>query len=135
VLLLALAAFWLLLTLTDEASGGLTPIHLAVTIYWGVMGLATVLSPVRGAALAGLTKLTLNVLLFALVARVARHPQRRNGLVLAYLLTTLPVSIYGLRQYFSAPPPWPPGWMSIPPWRTPPGSIAFWGTRIYWRGI
>ena len=54
VLLLALAAFWLLLTVTDEAGGGLTPIHLAVTIYWGVMGLATVLSPVRGAALAGL---------------------------------------------------------------------------------
>jgi putative inorganic carbon (HCO3(-)) transporter len=123
VLLLALAAFWLLLTVTDEAGGGLTPIHLAVTIYWGVMGLATVLSPVRGAALAGLIKLTLNLLLFALVARVARHPQRRNGLVLAYLLTTLPVSVYGLRQYFF-------GATALATWVDVNSSLAD-ATRVY----
>ena len=64
VLLVACSAFWWLLTLTDEAGEGLTPIHLVVMAYWGVMVLATALSPVRGAAIAGLIKLTLNVLLF-----------------------------------------------------------------------
>jgi putative inorganic carbon (HCO3(-)) transporter len=123
VLLLAVAALWLLLTVTDEAGGGLTPIHLTVAIYWGVMGLATVLSPVRGAALAGLIKLTLNLLLFALVARVARHPRRRNGLVLAYLLTTLPVSVYGLRQYFF-------GATALATWMDVNSSLAD-ATRVY----
>ncbi|HIK43517.1 MAG TPA: putative bicarbonate transporter, IctB family [Leptolyngbyaceae cyanobacterium M65_K2018_010] len=100
VLLMAVAAFWLLLTLTDEAGVGLTPIHITVAVFWGVMGLATALSPVRGAAVSGLIKLTLNLLLFLLIARVARHPRARGWLILAYILTTLPVSIYGLRQYF-----------------------------------
>lgn len=100
VLLLAAAAFWVLLTLTDEAGAGLTPIHITVAVYWGVMVLATGLSPVRGAAISGLIKLTLNLLLFLLIARVARQPRARTLLILAYILTTLPVSIYGLRQYF-----------------------------------
>ena len=123
VLLMAVAAFWFLLTVTDEAEGGLTPIHLAVAIYWGVMGVATVLSPVRGAALVGLSKLTLNLLLFAMVARVARHSQRRNWLVLAYLLTTLPVSIYGLRQYFF-------GATALATWVDVNSSLAD-ATRVY----
>ncbi len=100
VLLLAAAALWLLLTVTDEAGAGITPVHITVAVYWGVMVLATALSPVRGAAVSGLIKLTLNLLLFLLMARVARHPKARNLLVLAYILTTLPVSVYGLRQYF-----------------------------------
>jgi putative inorganic carbon (HCO3(-)) transporter len=100
VLLLAAAAFWALLTVSDEATAGLTPIHIAVAMYWGVMVLATALSPVRGAAVSGLIKLTLNILLFLLMARVARQPRARGLLILAYILTTLPVSIYGLRQYF-----------------------------------
>jgi putative inorganic carbon (HCO3(-)) transporter len=123
VLLMAVAAFWFLLTVTDEAGGGLTPVHLAVAIYWGVMGVATVLSPVRGAALVGLSKLTLNLLLFAMVARVARHSQRRNWLVLAYLLTTLPVSIYGLRQYFF-------GATALATWVDVNSSLAD-ATRVY----
>ena len=99
LLLAAIAAFWVLLTLTDEASDGLTPIHLTVALYWSVMALATLLSPVRAAALTGLIKLSLNMMLFLLITRVARRPQARNLLVLAYFLTALPVSIYGLRQY------------------------------------
>lgn len=99
LLLAAIAAFWLLLTLTDEASDGLTPIHLTVALYWSVMALATLLSPVRAAALTGLIKLSLNMMLFLLITRVARRPRPRNLLVLAYFLTVLPVSIYGLRQY------------------------------------
>jgi putative inorganic carbon (HCO3(-)) transporter len=100
VLLMAAAAFWLLLTLTDEAGAGITPVHVTVAVYWGVLVLATALSPVRGAAVSGLIKLTLNLLLFLLMARVARRPRARSLLVLAYILTTLPVSVYGLRQYF-----------------------------------
>ncbi|MGF1566972.1 MAG: IctB family putative bicarbonate transporter [Nodosilinea sp.] len=100
VLLLAVAAFWALLTLTDEAGTGITPVHIMVVVFWGVMALATALSPVRAAALSGLIKLTLNVLLFMLIARVLRHPRARTLMVLAYILTSLPVSIYGLRQYF-----------------------------------
>ncbi|MBE9136241.1 putative bicarbonate transporter, IctB family [Nodosilinea sp. LEGE 07088] len=100
VLLLAVAALWVLLTLTDEAGSGMTPLHIAVAIFWGVMVLATALSPVRGAALSGLIKLSLNLLLFLLVARVAQRPRARGLLILAYILTTLPVAVYGLRQYF-----------------------------------
>ncbi len=100
VLLLAAAAFWALLTVTDEAGAGLSPVHIAVAVYWGVMLLATALSPVRAAAVSGLIKLTLNILLFLLTARVARQPRARGLLILGYILTTLPVAIYGLRQYF-----------------------------------
>ena len=100
VLLLAAAAFWVLLTVTDEAGSGLSPVHIAVAVYWGVMLLATALSPVRAAAVSGLVKLTLNILLFLLIARVARQPRARGLLILGYILTTLPVAIYGLRQYF-----------------------------------
>lgn len=100
VLLLAAAALWALLTVTDEAGAGLSPVHIAVAVYWGIMLLATALSPVRSAALAGLIKLTLNMLLFLLIARVARRPRARGLLILAYILTTLPVAVYGLRQYF-----------------------------------
>jgi putative inorganic carbon (HCO3(-)) transporter len=54
VLMLAAAAgFGGLLTLTDEAQGGITPIHVLVAVYWGVMVLATALSPVRGLPLVG----------------------------------------------------------------------------------
>lgn len=100
VLLVAAAAFWLLLTLTDEAGVGMTPVHIPVVVFWGTMVLATAFSPVRGAALSGLIKLSLNILLFLLIARVARQPRARTLLISAYLFTTLPVAIYGLRQYF-----------------------------------
>lgn len=100
VLLLAAAAFWVLLTLTDEAGVGMTPVHVTVATFWGAMALATAFSPVRGAAISGLIKLTLNILLFLLIARVSRQPRARSLLISAYLFTTLPVAIYGLRQYF-----------------------------------
>jgi putative inorganic carbon (HCO3(-)) transporter len=58
-----------------------------------------------------------------MVARVARHSQRRNWLVLAYLLTTLPVSIYGLRQYFF-------GATALATWVDVNSSLAD-ATRVY----
>lgn len=123
VLLLACAAWWILLTLTDEAGDGLTPIHLMVTLYWGTMGVATVLSPVKTAAIAGLIKLTLNILLFLLMARSLRDPRLRHGLIAVYLLTTLIVSVYGLRQWFF-------GAEALATWVDPTSSSAG-TTRVY----
>ncbi|MBD3883377.1 putative bicarbonate transporter, IctB family [Phormidium tenue FACHB-886] len=102
VLLTACAAFWVLLTLSDDAETGTiaTPIHLLVLLYWSVATVATALSPVRTAALEGWSKLTLYLLLFALLARVLRSPRIRSALILVYLLTALLVSVVGLRQWF-----------------------------------
>ncbi|MDB9527737.1 IctB family putative bicarbonate transporter [Oscillatoria sp. CS-180] len=123
VLLLACAAFWFLLTLSDEASEGLTPIHLVVIVYWGIMLLATALSPVRAAAISGLIKLTLNVLLFLLMARVLRRPRLRTSLVTVYLLTSLVVSVVGLRQWFF-------GAEDLATWVDPTSNFAG-TTRVY----
>ena len=123
VMLLACSALWLLLTLTDEAGEGLTPIHLVVMAYWGVMVLATALSPVRGAAIAGLIKLTLNILLFLLMARVLRRPRLRTSLIAVYLLTALVVSVFGLRQWFF-------GAEALATWVDPTSNLAG-TTRVY----
>lgn len=123
VLLLACSAFWVLLTVSDEAGEGLTPIHLLVVLYGGVMVLATALSPVKAAAVAGLIKLTLNILLFLLMARVLRRPSLRTGLVSVYLLTALVVSVYGLRQWFF-------GADALATWTDPTSNLAD-TTRVY----
>ncbi|HEY9614552.1 MAG TPA: putative bicarbonate transporter, IctB family, partial [Allocoleopsis sp.] len=106
VLLLAAAAFWVLLTLSDEAGqqrefhSKVTPIHLLVLLYWGISVVATALSPVKKAAATGLGKLTLYFLLFALMARVLRSPSLRSWLIALFLHVSLIVSVYGLRQWF-----------------------------------
>ena len=123
VLLLACGAWWVLLTVTDEAGEGLTPIHLLVALYWGVMVLATAVSPVKAAAISGLIKLTLNLLLFLLMARVLRRPRLRTGLVTAYLLTALIVSVYGMRQWFF-------GAEALATWVDPTSNLAG-TTRVY----
>lgn len=107
VLLFAGACFWVLLTLSDEAGHSqgyaptLTPIHLVVLLYWGVATVSTALSPVKMAALSGLIKLTLYLLMFALVARIVRSPRLRSWLITVYLYTALIVSVYGLQQWYS----------------------------------
>ncbi|MBD2256147.1 IctB family putative bicarbonate transporter [Pseudanabaena sp. FACHB-2040] len=123
ILMMAAGALWVLLTLTDEAGEGLTPIHLMVILFWGVMALATAISPVKAAALQGLVKLTLNLLVFLLMARVLRRSQARNWLVLALLLTSLPVAGYGLRQYFF-------GAAALATWVDPLSASAT-ATRVY----
>jgi putative inorganic carbon (HCO3(-)) transporter len=105
ILLFACGAFWVLLTLSDETvSLGLplkvTPIHLLVLLYWGIATVATALSPVKNAAAAGLGKLTLYLLLFALLARVLRVSRIRSWMMTLFLHISLIVSIYGLRQWF-----------------------------------
>lgn len=111
VLLFAGAAFWVLLTLSDETvypqrssqqglSLRVTPIHLVVLLYWGIAIVATALSPVKMAAAQGLVKLTLYLLFFALMARILRSPRLRSWLITLFLLISLIVSVYGLRQWF-----------------------------------
>jgi putative inorganic carbon (HCO3(-)) transporter len=106
VLLFASGAFWVLLTLSDETvyPQGLprkvTPIHLLVLLYWGIATVATALSPVKAAAYQGLTKLTLYLLFFALMARVLRIPRIRSWIITLFLHVSLIVSVYGVRQSF-----------------------------------
>jgi putative inorganic carbon (HCO3(-)) transporter len=99
LLLIACAAYWVLLTVTDDEQAGMTPIHLLVVLYWGISVVATALSPVKAQAVEGLIKLTLNLLLFALMSRVLRSPRLRTLVVSTYLLAALPVGIYGVRQW------------------------------------
>ncbi|MCA1990838.1 MAG: IctB family putative bicarbonate transporter [Coleofasciculus sp. S288] len=106
LLLVACGAFWGLLTLSDEIAPPkglpqrMTPIHLLVLLYWGIATVATALSPVKKAAAVGWVKLTLYLLLFALMARVLRSPRFRSLIILLFLLVSLVVSVYGLRQWY-----------------------------------
>lgn len=101
LLLIACAGYWVLLTLSDdgEAGSGITPMHLLIALYWWIATVATGLSPVRSAAIEGWTKLTLYMLLFALMARVLRSPRLRSTLISVYLLVALVVSVAGMRQW------------------------------------
>ena len=123
VLLLACASFWVLLTLSDETRNGLTPIHLLVLLYWSIATVATALSPVKTAALAGWGKLTLYLLLFALLARVLRSPRLRSWLITFYLHVATVVSVYGLRQWFF-------GADALATWVDPESPLAK-TTRVY----
>ena len=122
-LLLASAGLWFLLTVSDQAEGWLTPLHIGVVAYWGAMVLATALSPVKMAALSGLIKLTLNVLLFMLTARILRIKELRSGLILVYLATATIVSVYGLRQWFF-------GAEALATWVDPESNLSG-ATRVY----
>lgn len=123
VLLIACAGFWVLLTVSDgdeqaevkrpegsrspqrwhdwlipSRSPMATPIHFMVMLYWGIAAAATALSPVKRAALTGLSKLTLYLILFALMARVLRSPRVRSWVIGVYLHAALAVSCYGIQQ-------------------------------------
>ncbi|MBW4579242.1 MAG: IctB family putative bicarbonate transporter [Tildeniella nuda ZEHNDER 1965/U140] len=131
VLLVACAGFWVLLTVSDEdatevraaidpqteprslqrfwhdvtspgrSSPLATPIHFLVVLYWGISAAATALSPVKRAAFTGLSKLTLYLILFALMARVLRSPRVRSWVIGIYLHAALLVSCYGIQQKIS----------------------------------
>jgi putative inorganic carbon (hco3(-)) transporter len=125
ILLIACAGFWALLTLSDEAElgTGITPIHLIVLLYWGIAVVATAASPVKSAALEGLIKLTLYMLLFGLLARILRSPRIRSALIVVYLTVALLVSVVGLRQWFF-------GASALATWVDPESSLAG-TTRVY----
>jgi putative inorganic carbon (hco3(-)) transporter len=126
ILLIACAAFWALLTISDDRAtedSKLTPIHLLVLLYWGIAVIATAMSPVKQAALVGLVKLTLYLLLFALVSRVVRSPRLRSWLITLYLHITLIVSVYGLHQYVY-------GAEALATWVDPTSPLSK-ATRVY----
>ena len=122
-LLIACAGFWMLLTVSDRAEGWLTPVHIVVMAYWGAMVIATAFSPVQSFAVSGLIKLTLNIFFFLLLARILRIKELRSGLILIYLLTTLVVSVYGMRQHFF-------GAEALATWVDPASDMAD-VTRVY----
>ena len=123
VLLLACAGFWVVVTVSDDALAKTTPIHLLVLLYWGIATVATALSPVKVAALSGLIKLTLYLVLFALMSRVLRSPRLRRWLIALYLHVALVVSVYGLRQWFF-------GAEALATWVDPTSPLAK-TTRVY----
>lgn len=125
ILLVACVGFWVLLTLSDDAASpsSLTPIHLLVLLYWGIATVATALSPVKTAALTGWGKLTLYLVVFALMARVLRSPRWRSWLITVYLHVALAVSVYGIRQWFF-------GAKALATW-TDAGSSLAGVTRVY----
>ncbi|HBB31314.1 MAG TPA: putative bicarbonate transporter, IctB family [Cyanobacteria bacterium UBA8803] len=129
VLLVACGGFWVLLTLSDEIAYPqelprlVTPIHLLVLLYWGISTVAVGLSPVKEEAAKGLVKLTLYLLLFALMARVLQRPRIRSWIIALFLHISLIVSVYGLRQYFF-------GAEALATWTDPTSSSAGM-TRVY----
>ena len=87
LLMIAVAAFWILLTVSDQRMGGVTPIHVTVLVFWAVSAISTGLSPVRADAIGGLSKLSLYLLLFVMLARLCRSSRIRNWLIAIYLNT------------------------------------------------
>ncbi|GAB4217382.1 MAG: IctB family putative bicarbonate transporter [Synechococcales cyanobacterium] len=69
-------------------------------LYWGVATLATLVSPVRVAALDGWIKLTLYLLGFVLLHRLLQRPFYRHAIVGSLLLVSLGMAVVGWRQYF-----------------------------------
>jgi len=100
ILLLLCAAFWVLLTVSDNSAASVTWIHAFVVLYWAIATIATVFSPVRAEAFQGWIKLTLYLLMFAMLARSLRSPMWRSVLIALYLHVATFVSVFGLRQWF-----------------------------------
>ncbi len=98
LLMIAVAAFWILLTVSDPRTGGVTPIHVTVLVFWAVSAIATGLSPARADAIGGLSKLSLYLLLFVMLARLCRSSRIRSWLIAIYLNIAFIVSGYGVHQ-------------------------------------
>ena len=116
--------FWVILTVSDEASrAGFTPIHLLVLLFWGIAATAAALSPVKRLAFVGLGKLSLYLMFFILMARVLRSPKLRSFCITMFLLVSLVVSSYGIRQAFF-------GADALATWVDPESPLAQ-TTRVY----
>ncbi|GAB4229922.1 MAG: IctB family putative bicarbonate transporter [Stanieria sp.] len=123
LLLVALAGFWILLTISEEQQLEVTPIHLVVLVYWCIATIATAFSPVKSEALSGWMILTLYLVMFALAARVLRSPRICNGVITVFLLVALWVSTYGVRQQVF-------GVAQLATWNDPNSPLAQ-DTRVY----
>jgi putative inorganic carbon (HCO3(-)) transporter len=123
VLLMAGAGYWAILTLSERDQIAITPIHVLVLLYWGVATIAVAFSPVKAEAFTGWVKLTLYLLWFALAARVLRSPSLRNWTIALYLLISLIISVYGIRQEIF-------GVEQLATWNDPESELAE-ATRAY----
>jgi len=126
ILLLAAAALWLILTISDETNLSkisFTPIHLVVLLYWFIAVVSAGLSPVKKAAFSDLVTLTLYLLLFALCARSLRIHRVRSWLITLYLHVSLFISVYGIRQWFF-------GAKALATWVDPESTLSK-TTRVY----
>lgn len=123
ILLTAAAAYWLMLTITEDGTTAISPIHILVLLYWSIATIAVAFSPVKAAAFTGWTKLTLYMLFFALAARVLRSPSLTNWIFTLFLLVALIVSIYGIRQQLF-------GAEQLATWNDPTSDMAG-DTRAY----
>ncbi|OYQ66307.1 putative bicarbonate transporter, IctB family [Pseudanabaena sp. SR411] len=124
----AVAIAWLMLWLSDRRDGEdetvpiWTPIHLPLISYWAIALIATLISPVRVAALDGLVKLTIYMLAFVSMSRMMRLGWR-SILIAAYLITALVASAYGVQQWYLGAP-------ELATWTDPTSETAG-VTRVY----
>jgi putative inorganic carbon (hco3(-)) transporter len=105
----AVAIAWLMLWLSDrrdEADQSVpiwTAIHLPLISYWAIALVATLLSPVRVAAIDGMVKLTIYMIAFVSMNRMMRLGWR-SVFVGTYLVTALVVCAYALQQWYLGAP-------------------------------
>ncbi|PZO36775.1 MAG: putative bicarbonate transporter, IctB family [Pseudanabaena frigida] len=121
----AVAIAWLMLWLSDRQDRTVpiwTPIHLPLVIYWAIALIATLVSPVRVAAIDGMVKLTLYMLAFVSMSRLMRLGWR-SILVGAYLVSALVACAYGLQQWYLGAP-------ELATWTDPTSETAG-VTRVY----
>ena len=124
----AVAIAWLMMWLSDRRDGEdqtvpiWTPIHLPLISYWAIALLATLISPVRVAAIDGMVKLTIYMLAFVSLSRLMRLGWRII-FIAAYLISALVASAYGLQQSFLGAP-------ELATWTDPTSEIAG-TTRVY----
>ena len=123
LLLIAVAAYWVMNTISASEQVSITPVHILVFLYWCVATIATAFSPVKSAAFNGWVTLTLYLLLFALAAQILRSPRLCNWIITSFLVTSLAVSTYGVRQEFF-------GVQQLATWNDPNSALAN-DTRVY----
>ncbi len=105
----AAAIAWLMLWLSDRHDAQdqsvpiWTPIHTPLITYWAIALIATLISPVRVAAIDGMLKLTIYMLAFVSLSRLMRLGWR-SILVGTYLVTALVVCAYAVQQWYLGAP-------------------------------
>ncbi|MFN7618335.1 MAG: O-antigen ligase family protein, partial [Pseudanabaena sp.] len=128
VICAAVAIAWLLLWLSDRRNEQeqtvpiWTAIHTPLISYWAIAFVATLVSPVRAAAVDGMVKLTLYMLAFVSMSRLMRLGWR-SIFIGAYLGSALIASAYGVQQWYLGAP-------ELATWTDPTSETAG-VTRVY----
>ncbi|WP_286396030.1 IctB family putative bicarbonate transporter [Pseudanabaena mucicola] len=128
VICAAVAIAWLLLWLSDlrneqeQTVPIWTAIHTPLISYWAIAFVATLVSPVRVAAVDGMVKLTLYMLAFVSMSRLMRLGWR-SIFIGAYLGSALIASAYGVQQWYLGAP-------ELATWTDPTSETAG-VTRVY----